>query len=64
MRVVPVIMDGEQEFYSQAEAARWLLESWGIKPDKRTVPNIQQNINKCVNGRVHKAYGHTWEAIR
>lgn len=55
-----VVMDGTREFRSQADAARWLLESWGVKPDAHMVATVQPNISKCVCGRQASAYGHVF----
>jgi hypothetical protein len=57
----PIIMDGEREFASQYDAARWLLKRDGIEPTPRTLVNMVPAICRCVHGKQKSAYGHTWE---
>lgn len=63
MRGTPVIMDGEVEFASITEAARFLCEHDGIERSfaRLMVSNITNAIGKIgKRGEPLTAYGHVW----
>ena len=66
MRGTPVIMDGEVEFASISDAARFLCERDGIDMDfaKSMVANIVNAIGKVgKRGKPLTAYGHVWTEL-
>jgi len=56
----PVMREDGETYASCADAARALLEEWGIKADSKRVQGIARDIAECLRGRAKTARGYRW----
>ena len=56
----PVKRDDGMVYRSCADAARALLEEWGIEESNGNVQMIARDIAECLRGRARTARGHRW----
>lgn len=59
----PVRRDDGREYRSLSDAARDLLNEWGMPESGKLVGQIQRDIGQCLRGKARTARGHTWEEL-